>query len=212
MTTLTNRAAGLARETSRSLLVRTILATLLLEAPAGARALPGPGSHEPDTPHDAAPLETSSLHPVPGLNAADRETLLNLLNHTRSQARVCGNRRYPATTPLIWDTLLEAAARNHAEFMAQQNTVSHLGQRGSTPGTRVTAIGYAWSFLAENVAAGYDTGPAVTNAWLSSPAHCANIMNSRAVRIGVGRASNPASAYRVFWVLDLAAPQLEPHE
>lgn len=47
---------------------------------------------------------------------------------------------------------LEAAAIGHSQWMLAQNTFSHTGANGSTPGTRATAAGYQWTTVGENIA------------------------------------------------------------
>jgi uncharacterized protein YkwD len=46
----------------------------------------------------------------------------------------------------------------------------------------------------------------VTQGWLSSPAHCENIMDPRFSEIGIAFAVNMASAEAIYWTQDFAAP------
>jgi uncharacterized protein YkwD len=157
--------------------------------------------------YDAEAAETLAVTTAYGLSSADRQTLLNLINRARATAHSCGGRRYAATGPVAWDDRLEQAAQNYSDTMAQSGFFSHTGRDGSTPGSRVTAAGYGWSYVSENIAAGYATPQAVIDGWLKSAGHCANLMSSRAKHIGLGRATSSNSRYGVYWTLNLAAPR-----
>ena len=70
--------------------------------------------------------------------------------------------------------------------MALHDIFSHTGSDQSTLVTRVQSAGYAYSWLAENIAAGYKTPQDVVNAWISSPGHHANMVNCNLHEAGVG--------------------------
>ena len=147
---------------------------------------------------------TSSTTPsTPGVPFAQR--VLELTNASRAQARTCGSTSYAATTPLTYNAGLEKAAQGHATDMANKNYFSHTSQDGRTFAQRITAAGYAWRTIAENISAGQTTPESVVNGWLSSPGHCANIMNPALKELGVGYAYNASSTYRYYWVQDFGA-------
>ena len=66
-----------------------------------------------------------------------------------------------------------------AEAMAKAGRISHDGF-----GVRVDACGLAYA--GENVAAGYATGQSVTEGWMGSSGHRANIVKAAFTKIGVG--------------------------
>jgi uncharacterized protein YkwD len=90
--------------------------------------------------------------------------------------------------PLTVNAQLTKAAQNHSNDMAMNQTMSHDGSDGSSPGTRITRAGYTWSTYGENVAYGYTTPESVMAGWMSSPGHKANILNCAFKEIGVGHA------------------------
>lgn len=149
----------------------------------------------------AAPLALQN--PDDGSNAAAR--VLELINEARSQARRCGRKKFPPATPLKQVAALESVALAHAEDMATQSYLGHKGSDGSMPAERATRAGYAWSAVAENVAAGQTTAEAVVDTWLASAGHCANLMSPRYSDTGVAYAVNPASENGVYWVQVFAA-------
>ena len=69
--------------------------------------------------------------------------------------------------------------------MAQRNQLTHSSKNGDDPGKRLSKAGYHWRAYAENVAMGYSDERTVIQGWLSSPAHCANIMNPHVKEMGV---------------------------
>jgi uncharacterized protein YkwD len=83
------------------------------------------------------------------------------------------------------DAGIARAARTHSGWMARTGRFSHVGSAGSSFVTRVTAAGYR-APLAENIAWGYRSGAEVVSAWMTSPAHRANIVNCKAKSVGVG--------------------------
>ncbi|WP_414550725.1 CAP domain-containing protein [Anabaena sp. CCY 0017] len=104
--------------------------------------------------------------------------VIQLVNQARSQGRVCGNKRFNAASQVSTNSSLNNAAQVHSSDMAARKKMSHTGSNGSSLGQRATQAGYQWRAIAENVAAGQKSPSEVVQAWLKSPGHCANIMNS----------------------------------
>jgi uncharacterized protein YkwD len=105
---------------------------------------------------------------------------------------------------IAWHCQLESAAQGHSNSMAENDYFSHTGLDGSSAGDRITAAGYSWRAYAENIAAGYNDEETVMTAWLESPGHCANIMNSTVTEMGAGVAENDAARYRIYWTQNFA--------
>jgi uncharacterized protein YkwD len=136
------------------------------------------------------------------------DRMLELLNAARSVARNCGATAYPAVGPLAWNTQTEQAARAQAEYLQQNNLFSHTGSGGSSVGERLTATGYVWSTVGENIAAGYTDMAAVVQGWIDSPGHCVNVMNGNFVDLGVVQIPGTSSnTYRTYWGMVLARPR-----
>jgi len=87
--------------------------------------------------------------------------------------------------PLKWDDALANAARQHAELMAEQKSLSHgfLGEL-SLP-SRATRAGARFSWLSENVAAG-PNAENISEQWMQSPNHRANLLDADMDTIGAG--------------------------
>ena len=110
--------------------------------------------------------------------------------------------------PLKPNSSLTAAARAHNEDMIIHDYFGHEGWDGSSPAERACAYGYApygWGecYVGENIAAGYLTPADVVDAWMASPGHLANILNTYYREIGVGH--NTGGTYGNYWTMDLGA-------
>lgn len=138
---------------------------------------------------------------------AEGKEILRLTNKARSKARTCGGQQYEAAPPLTWDQKLGKAALAHSQSMAEQVYFSHEGKDGSTAGQRAQQAGYAWQRIGENIASGQGTPQKVVSGWLSSPGHCANIMNPRFTEMGAAYALNPDSDLAIYWTQVFGTPQ-----
>lgn len=95
--------------------------------------------------------------------------------------------------PLISDPFLDRAAQAWAKHLASSCTFTHSTSQWRSD--RVAKAG--WSATGENIAAGY-SATAVVTAWMGSPGHRANILDSRYTGLGLGFASGPC--YSSYWV------------
>lgn len=108
-------------------------------------------------------------------------TVVELVNCARAQSGLA---------PLFANAFLEVAALGHAQDMVNNSFFSHTGSNGFDVGQRVTAVGYIWTTVGENIAQGQTTDFQVFNDWMASPGHQANILNPAFVDIGVARVGN----------------------
>ena len=143
---------------------------------------------------------------TPPSSATVGARVVELVNVARSKARKCGRERFPAAAPLIASRELNEAASNHARDMARRNYFEHQGADGSQPKDRVLRAGYQPRLTGENIALGPESAEEVVDGWLSSPGHCANIMDSRFQHIGVGMATGRGRG-RIYWVQNFGAPR-----
>ena len=153
---------------------------------------------------------TASSIPAASEAAADRGATtdqatkaLTQINAVRAVARNCGAVAFAATSSLSWNSKLESAAASQSQYMQSNNSLTHTGPGDSTVGDRVTAAGYTWSRVGENIAVGYGTVEDVMQGWVDSPGHCANLMNPnfKVVAVALNAGSNDD-----YWTMDLAAP------
>ncbi len=121
----------------------------------------------------------------------NRSLVLELANQARSLAG-CG--------PLSYNSQLERAAQGHAEDMQKNNFMSHVSHDGRTFDQRIRAAGFDGGRIGENVGAGFSTPDSVSDAWMHSPAHRANILDCRFNYLGVGYALTGG-----YWVQNFGA-------
>lgn len=117
---------------------------------------------------------------------------------------------------------LEAAAQSYSETMMRATGggavyVAHVGPDGSTLASRVSATGYAWYSLGEDLAAGQTTPQQVVAQWMSSPQHRDNILNPKFGDAGIGIAIGPGiwpdghqDAQIIWWAVDFGESAAAP--
>jgi len=98
--------------------------------------------------------------------------------------------------PLRWDDRLAAAARRHAEVMAERGSAQHgfAGEPGLT--TRVKQEGAHFSWLSENVTQG-PTPRFIHSQFMNSAPHRANILDRDMDSIGVGAVEQGGQLFAV---------------
>jgi len=114
---------------------------------------------------------------------------------------------------------LEAAATAYAVYLAQHEKMGHTAD-GSNPPKRVSAQGYKWCFISENVWSSFrhpetmladELTRKAIDGWKKSPGHNANLLQKRAHEIGIGAAGwkleGGQEVFRVVQVFASACPQ-----
>ena len=134
------------------------------------------------------------------------QALLAAVNRARASARRCGARELPPAAPLAWDGALGRAAIAHSRDMAAKRFLKHQGSDGTMVGERATAAGYTWRTIGENIAVGQRSVEEVMEGWLSSPGHCANIMEARFTQMGAAYAVN-GERRMVYWTQAFGVPR-----
>ena len=123
--------------------------------------------------------------------------MLNSVNEIRIERNLA---------PLALCRPLTSAAQKFAESLAKQNFLAHKGKDGSSPGDRIQKAGYKWknsnktSMIAENIAGGQNSVPAVMKAWQNSSGHFKNIVEPRFTHVGFGMATDLNSKFKKYWV------------
>ena len=132
--------------------------------------------------------------------------MLVLVNEARAQGRRCGATFFPPAAPVRWNEVLARAARAHSEDMARNNFFGHNSRDGTSPSDRVLRAGYDFGGTAENIAAGQMTAEAAMAGWISSPGHCANLMDAEYTEMGAALVSNRQSSMGAYWTQVFGAP------
>jgi len=87
--------------------------------------------------------------------------------------------------PLKVNSKLQNAAGNKSTDMIVRNYFEHYAY-GLTPWQFIANQNYDYSVAGENLAMGFSSSEGVVNAWMNSPAHRANLLNSEFEEVGVG--------------------------
>jgi uncharacterized protein YkwD len=98
--------------------------------------------------------------------------------------------------PLKWDVALATAARQHAEAMASQRSISHGFPGEPSLPSRAARAGARFSWLSENVAAG-PNAENISEQWMESPNHRANLLDADMDTIGAGAAERNGVVFAV---------------
>jgi len=110
------------------------------------------------------------------------------------------NRRAAGLPPLRASGVLGKAARLHARNMAVEGFFDHTDPRGRGPAERVAIFDRenAFTFIGENIAAGYPSAGVACRGWMNSSGHRANILGTQYTTIGAGFArGGPYGRYYV---------------
>jgi uncharacterized protein YkwD len=126
----------------------------------------------------ATPCQNTQLTPEPGNLGLVRTAVLCLINTERAQN---------GEEPLGTDPRLQQAAESHGKEMISDDYFDHVSPSGLTPVARIRATGYVPNsevgyVIGENLAWGtlsLSTPQAIVNAWIASPEHLANILESK---------------------------------
>lgn len=155
----------------------------------------------------AQPARPPAVTQLPGLREAGN-VILEAVNRARATGRTCGDRTFPAAPSLSWNRALGDAALAHSLDMARQRYFNHQGKDGRAVADRALQAGYRWRRVGENIAAGQDSAEEAVAGWLSSPGHCANIMDSRFTEMGAAYGLNRArETVRVYWTQVFGTPR-----
>ena len=122
------------------------------------------------------------------------DLMLDLVNNQRKSAGVGS---------LSLDANCIIAAKAHTIDQASRLFMGHIGSDGSTVGDRLSAAGFKWDAVAENVAVGQKSVEEVVTAWMNSPGHRENLLNGAYERFGYSQATG--SDGQIYWTQDFAS-------
>ena len=125
------------------------------------RPKPAPAPAAKPAPAPASAQDTSI--------SAIEKAVLDLTNAERQKAGL---------KPLQTDSALMNSARQKSTDMATNNYFSHTSPTYGSPFDQMKAIGISYNSAAENIAMGQRTAEEVVKAWMESPGHRENIMDS----------------------------------
>jgi uncharacterized protein YkwD len=161
----------------------------------------------------AAALSAWTAAAAQGLDISGfQDRVLALLNQQRATNGL---------SPLQREATLDSVAQAYSQAMMQATAagpvyLSHTGPDGSTLARRVSAAGYAWNTLGEDLGAGQRTPEQVVAAWMGSPEHRDNILDPDFSDVGIGLAVGPGTwpdghldPQVIWWTVDFGEPSTD---
>lgn len=136
---------------------------------------------------------------------ATAKEVVAIMNDARAKA---------GCAPLKINAKLMAAAKTHANNMAEKDFFGHSNKGGGKFSSRVKKEGYRYKMVAENIAAGRASAREAALDWLNSPGHRKNILNCRMKDTGVAVAYQAddkpmmgnSKPFYYYWVQVFATP------
>jgi uncharacterized protein YkwD len=126
------------------------------------------------------------------LGAVVSSTLVELTNADRA-----GN----GLGDLAVNPVLQKAAQMKADDMAAKGYFAHNSPEGITPWHWFKEAGYGFSFAGENLAVYFSDSAELERAWMNSPLHRANILNSYFTEIGIATAKGAYQGRETVYVV-----------
>ncbi|MDP3052014.1 MAG: CAP domain-containing protein [bacterium] len=104
---------------------------------------------------------------------------------------------------LSMNPLLQKAAQLKAQDMVVKGYFSHNSPDGKTPWYWFDLAGYPFKYAGENLAINFQDSKEVSDAWLASPEHKANILNPKFTEIGIATAEGMYDGKKAIFVVQL---------
>lgn len=112
------------------------------------------------------------------LGSTTSPTISGLLTETNEARQKSG------LTSLKLSTKLDKAAAAKADDMMKNNYWAHVSPSGVQPWFWLDQQGYSYQVAGENLAKNYASSSSTVKAWLASPTHRANVLNSKYSEVG----------------------------
>lgn len=144
---------------------------------------PTPAPTPKPAPTPAPTPQSTGTLPTGNMITPSKQQLLDLINNERSKAGV---------KPLSFDDTLNRVAQLKSDDMKANNYFSHNSPTYGTPFQMMQKFGVSFKSAGENIATNYSVADAHT-AFMNSPGHRANILNSSYTNIGIGITNNSGS-------------------
>lgn len=145
---------------------------------------------------------TSQLAPRSGLFGI---IVANTLIDETNQNRLANDE-----SALVVSPLLTTAAQEKADDMVANNYFAHTSPAGLTPWYWFQQVGYGFTYAGENLAVNFSDSADVTNAWMNSAEHRANILNVSFTQIGIATAKGTYEGHPAVYVVELFGTPVPP--
>lgn len=109
-------------------------------------------------------------------SSVDQKKLIELTNVERQKIGL---------PSVMENEALDKAAAAKAQNMFQENYWAHFAPSGKTPWDFILGAGYRFTYAGENLAKNFYQSDDVVKAWMASPTHRDNLLNSKYKDIGI---------------------------
>ncbi len=109
-------------------------------------------------------------------SGVDQKKLIELTNIERQKVGL---------SPVSENEALDKAAAAKAQNMFQENYWAHFAPSGKSPWDFILGAGYRFTYAGENLAKNFYQSSEVVKAWMASPTHRDNLLNSKYSDIGI---------------------------
>lgn len=131
-----------------------------------------------------------------GMASVLPSVLANLTNEARENSSL---------SLLSINSKLTKAAELKAKDMASLGYFAHTSPEGKTPWYWLDKVGYDYQYAGENLAINFTDSHDVTEAWMNSPSHKANIVKNKYTEIGTGIATGLYEGNETIFVAQIYA-------
>ncbi len=100
------------------------------------------------------------------------------------------------------NSLLMQVAQQKVNDMVANNYFAHTSPAGLSPWYWFEQVGYNFTYAGENLAVDFSDSQDVTNAWLNSPEHRANILSANFTQIGIAIATGTYEGHPAVFVAE----------
>jgi uncharacterized protein YkwD len=110
----------------------------------------------------------------------------------RAVACLINRERHAFGLPALHENArLNRSAQGWTNTMVSFRAFGH----GADFASRISAVGFRWSSVGENIATGFATPASVVSAWMASTGHCQNILNPTYRAVGTGVDDRAVAGY-----------------
>ena len=142
-------------------------------------------------------------------------TKVKMFADVLSSTLVMETNNYRATnneSSLTENTLLTKAAQMKAEDMALKEYFSHIAPNGDEPWVWFKKVGYDYKYAGENLAVDFTESEDVTEGWINSAKHKANLLNTNFTEIGIGVAKGMFEGHETTFVVQFFGSPFEKED
>ncbi len=100
---------------------------------------------------------------------------------------------------------MATAAAAHNKVMVAQNCFDHVCSNEAQPWDRISAAGYNWGSMAENIIVNQASCSDAVNGWMGDQGHRDNVLGDYA-NVGCAMATCANCQWQNYWTCDYASP------